>query len=522
MQRIENFNLNRIKDMSPNDAKAYIDNYFYILADGKHAFYNYDKKDYDIYDIATIRSTYFKRMSSELNNYYFTEKTDLRTITYDINKPELFDNYLNLCPRIKHTYKPYIEFDDNIKELVNRMLDHIKNVLCSSNESTFQFLLKWFSNMTRGNRNDSCIYLKGPMGAGKSTPMEFIREHVIGNDLCTQCGSGPLKTKFNGELSGKLMVMFEELESFNTNEWMAVSSVLRRQITSKTIMIEKKGLDSREETNINNYILLSNNDAIQDDDGRRYFILDICTKFIGEYDYFNKLYECFNDEVGHAFYCYLLEVDLTGYNAQRYPTTQSKLDAFAKRLDIISKFLKHEYVLKRKPIDRVLVGNFYEHYCGYCRTLAIKPKNKIDFNKSLKDLGIEYKKSNGNNYYTVSIDELNKLATKFKWVHELDEYENDEPSLDASVETTSDEVVEIDYEQLYKAQLAKVKELESKINELKQNRIVLKNIEIGELLDDVKQMKPIKTYTKIVKQPISNDDNEFCDDIMLFKKIKNN
>lgn len=522
MERIENFNLNRIKEMSPVDAKAYIDKYFFVLSDGKHAMYNYDTKKYDIFDISTIKSTYFKRMSSELNNYYFTEKTDLRKITYDINKPELYDNYLNLCPRIKHSYKPYSEeFSDETKELVHRMLKHIREVLCSSNESVYGFLIKWLSNMIRGNKNDSCVYLKGPQGAGKSTPIEFIRDHVIGKDLCTQCGSGPLKSKFNGELSGRLMVMLEELENFSASEWMSVSSVLKRQITSKTIMIENKGVDAREETNINNYILLSNNDAIQDDEGRRYFILDICTKFINEYDYFDKLYECFNDEVGHAFYCYLMEVDLTGYNAQRYPTTQSKLDAFAKRLDIVSKYLKHEFVLKRKAVNRILVGKFYEQFCAYCNKLSVKPKNKIDFNKALKDLGIEYKKSNGNNYYTVSIEELNALATKFKWIHELDEYE-EEPSLDEAVETT-EEAIEIDYEQLYKQQLAKLKDMEFKIQELKENRIVLKNIEIGELLEEVKTLKPIKSITKIVtKQPVIDHDDELGDDIILFRKLKSN
>jgi hypothetical protein len=150
--------------------------------------------------------------------------------------------------------------------------------------------------------------------------------------------------------------------------------------------------------------------------------------------------------------------------------------------------------------------------------LLVKPKNKIDFNKALKDLGIEYKKSNGNNYYTISIDELNALATKFKWIHELDEYE-EEVSLDEAVETTDEEIV-IDYEQLYKQQLDRVKEMETKIQELKQNRIVLKNVEIGELLDDVKHMKPIKKSIAKIVTPVIDHDDELSDDIMLFRKLK--
>jgi hypothetical protein len=188
-----------------------------------------------------------------------------------------------------------------------------------------------------------------------------------------------------------------------------------------------------------------------------------------------------------------MEVDLTNYNAQRYPTTQSKLDAFAKRLDIISKFLKHEFVLRRKPVTRVLVSNFYEHFCNYCSKLSIKPKNKIDFNKALKDLGIEYKKSNGNNYYTVSLDELNALATKFKWIHALDEYQDEEEdkTLDFGVEQ-KDEEIKIDYEQLYKQQLDKLKALEKEMTELKSNSIILaKPPNVEPLLNSIKKFKNI-------------------------------
>ena len=100
---------------------------------------------------------------------------------------------------------------------------------------------------------------------------------LICKNIDLETGSGPLKTKFNSELAGKILVQFEELENFSASEWMSISSVLKRIITSPSIMIEGKGKDAVEQKNINNYVLLSNNDAIQDDDGRRYFIL--CYQF---------------------------------------------------------------------------------------------------------------------------------------------------------------------------------------------------------------------------------------------------
>jgi len=456
-----NFCLNHIKDLSLNDARRYIDSYFIPLTTGDHAFYTDGK--YEIYKHAVIKSTYFDRMSSEIVKYYFKEKTDLRTIRYDIHQPVLFDTYINFCPKIKQSYKPYVEFDDVIKAKVNIMLNHISEVLCSDNKPAYEFVIKWFANMIKGNRNNSCLYLRGQVhGSGKSTPLEFMREHVMGLPLCYQGGSAPLKTKFNKELSGKLMVMFEELESFGASEWMSIRSVLKRQITSPTLMIESKGVDAREEKNLNNYVILSNNDAIQDDDGRRYFILDISTKYVKNEEYFERLYTCFNDEVGHAFYSYLYEIDTEKFNPQSYPKTQSKLDSYSKRLDNIYKYLKDEYILKKRNIDRISVSDFYQDYVLYCSGKGItKPKTKIDFNIALKNINIEYYKSNGTNYYKISLEQLTEISNKFNWVHDLDEFKQ---------ESSLDKDVFVDYEQLYKKQTDEINDLKEQIKKLTESQ----------------------------------------------------
>ena len=61
---------------------------------------------------------------------------------------------------------------------------------------------------------------------------------------------------------------------------MGISSKLKRWITSNVMTIEGKGVDAIQVENIITFWLLSNNDAIQDDDGRRYFILPISTELM--------------------------------------------------------------------------------------------------------------------------------------------------------------------------------------------------------------------------------------------------
>jgi phage/plasmid-associated DNA primase len=420
------FSLIAIKALNARDAKVYIDRHIIPLDDGNHAMLK--KGKYVILDSATLRSTYFNRISSELKNYYFKEKDDLKTIIYDINKPVLTEKELNLCPAKLHNYKPYSEFTEEIQGKVKIMLNHLYSVLSDSDEKVYNFLLKWLSNMVRGNKNNSSLYVKGPQGCGKSTPFEFFRFHVIGQELCVETGSGPLKSKFNSELSGKLMVLFEELENFSASEWISISSVLKRQITADTIMIERKGVDAVEQQSLNNYILLSNNDAIQDDDGRRYFILPINTKHTGDKVYFDKLYnQCFNKEVGHAFYCYLLEIDITNFDPQSYPMTSAKLDSMSKRLDGAYKFLRDEYILPKisKGLNQVTVKELYTQYEEYS-VHKFKPKGKIEFNKSLENVGIRHKNSNGAFRYHTSLKELLEISQRFHWIHELDEFDEEE------------------------------------------------------------------------------------------------
>ena len=138
--------------------------------------------------------------------------------------------------------------------------------------------------------------------------------------------------------------------------------------------------------------------------------------------YWDKVYSCFNDEVGHAFYCYLMEVDTTNYVPQDFPTTQSKLDSYAKRMDSHENFLKYNYVLNRSEIKTTL-GDLYEEYVSFCRGSGIsKAYSKVELGKKLREIGIEPYKSNDKLKIKVSAKDLAQIAKSFNWVHETDEY----------------------------------------------------------------------------------------------------
>jgi hypothetical protein len=414
-----NFQLLRLKNLSPNESKAYITKYFVPLSNGNHA--QLIDGVYQVKDDTEIKRAYFNRMSKELCNYYFKDFCDVKTVAYEINKPTFFDDKINLCPTMKYDYNPSYTPSKNTQEKLDFFMNYIFEVLCSKKQEGYDFVLKWLSNMLKGNKNNSCLYLKGPQGVGKSSLFEFLNKFVIGSQLCLETGSDPIRTKFNEILGGKLLVCIEELENFSKAEWESISSTLKRMITSTRINLQNKCTKSYESNNINNYMLCSNNDAIKDDEGRRYFILDISTHKACDEGYFNKLYgECYNDEVGEAFFHYIYSIDTEKFNPQVFPITQSKLDSLSKRLDSVYKFIKESFILTNEDIN-ISCSELYNQY-KYNFEAGMKKYGREDFHKKMAEVGLIKTLKGKTNVYIFTHQELMAIADKKHWIHELDEY----------------------------------------------------------------------------------------------------
>lgn len=445
---VENFALSKIKTLSPIDAKEYITRYFVPLSNGNHAMLV--DGVYVIKDDQEVKRSYFNRMQKELCNYYFKEFTEVKTVTYEVNKETFYDDKINLCPPMKYTYDESYVPTEEVTNKLNFILNYMKEILCSDKEDSYQFLLKWISNLVKGNKNNSCLYLKGLQGSGKSSLFVFLSKYVLGSNLCLETGSDPIRTKFNEILGGKLLVCIEELENFSKAEWESISSTLKRMITSTNITLQNKCTKAYESNNINNYILCSNNDAIKDDDGRRYFILDIATHKVGDRKFYDKLYqECFCDEVGKAFFHYIMKIDTNNFNPQAFPITQNKMDSLSKRLDSVYKFIKDEYILKQVAIEcsaKDLYDEFkFQSYSGKV--------SKEDFHRKMAEAGFLRTKKSGRIWYSISSEVLLQTAKSKLWLHELDEFVGAE--LEESGESASESEEEVVEEVMPKKKMVK-------------------------------------------------------------------
>jgi lipopolysaccharide export LptBFGC system permease protein LptF len=65
-------------------------------------------------------------------------------------------------------------------------------------------------------------------------------------------------------------------------------------------------------------------------------------------------------------------------------------------------------------------------YSQFCSVNNYKPLHKTEFHSKLSHVNISYKKTNGNTCYKYSVEALTEIATKFKWLHELDDVDNND------------------------------------------------------------------------------------------------
>jgi hypothetical protein len=500
------FNLKLAKEMPATQLNTYISEYFHPLSNGNHCMI-VDGEPV-IMKQEVIKKTYFDRMTKKANEYYFKENCEIKEIICKLNDPVVSGDNINICPQLKHKFVAYSTFSDEAKAGVELMLSFVNEVWANSKKEDYDYLLNWFANMIQGNKNESILYGKSIQGVGKSTFSTFIKKWVIGNPLCAITGSGPLLSDFNSVLSGKMFVIFEELENSSMADWNNIGNKLKSYSTDERIMITQKYLDPYEIDNMNNYIILTNQDAIKDSEGRRYYIADLNTKYKENHAYFGKLHDvCFNDTVGHAFYCYLKERDVSKFKSMKMPMTAGKYDAISDRLDNVYKFLKSKYIMLNIDLYNSVKAIHLE-YEKYCEKHGIKSKSINDFNTKMKEVDIKKYKSNTCYKYKMSHTALLNIAKRDHWISDLDEYNESAVQKSKSVANDDDLDFGVKVDQnLFQPSTVKaidansveeIRLLKEEIACLKQHTVPTVDERYQAIIREHNQIKNIKTIKKII------------------------
>ena len=446
----------------------YVQEYYYEIERGDYYYYDVLKDDF----VHKKQKDFIAEVCNKIFNgsfqRFFMKNKKIYNLVCKILKPKVyseFDNesketvyYLNTTKGFLHkNYKMYNEYSLDIKNKVNMVLEMIKEISCNNDQNVFEAYVKYLSQVCQGKRTEVIIYKKSGEGTGKTTESEFLMEHVLGPDLVLISSTEPLLKDFNMILLGKILVVFEDLPSFGTSQFEIINNKLKTLTTDKRTTFRGLFKEPIQEVNMNNYMIHTNQPALKEV-GRRIIELTINTSRIGDVNYFENIRkQCFNLQVGEAFFSYMMSIDNTNfYGQQDFPVTENALLSKVNQLHPVKKFLKYEYILKNKSIEKVKPKDFHDEYCLYCNKNMTKFLKKDYFIKALDEMNIKPTKIS-TYFFSVPINVLKELAEKEKWLHEYDEVEKDEDEEDEkfAIDNTSVEIKESKDDQIKKLQAEK-------------------------------------------------------------------
>lgn len=260
-------------------------------------------------------------------------------------------NHYNLFKGVKAEKYPPIEDKSTIDTLIEPIINHFK-VLA---QDEYMFILIYLAHILQfpNKKTKVNIVIAGKDGTGKSMPFDFFREMILGEDLSAQTdNTDDLFGQFSNILVEKLFLQVDEIcsEDFKHKK----SERLKNMITSKTIKLEKKGVDAITINNYSNSVMTTNNDftiPLSQTD-RRHFFAKAQDTYIQNSEYFTNLSNIFKKEnVARAFYEYLLNLKI----ADNYDE-----DEGLQQLRPSSSFYK-----ETKMMNLPLIYRFLSYLCSY-------------------------------------------------------------------------------------------------------------------------------------------------------------
>ena len=121
-------------------------------------------------------------------------------------------NYLNMFKGYKFQGSIEDEKNEFIEEGLKTIWNHIYEVMCSSDQDTFNYVKLWIAHFINGRKMTTCLYLKGTQGAGKSSISNFLMD-VLGVWNCHKTQNpNCLTSNFNGELDSKIIINFRRVK----------------------------------------------------------------------------------------------------------------------------------------------------------------------------------------------------------------------------------------------------------------------------------------------------------------------
>jgi hypothetical protein len=191
------------------------------------------------------------------------------------------------------------------------ILFHILNVIADGDEIVNKWVLSWLAQCIQYpyDKQGTAIVLQGEQGTGKSILGDYM-SRIFGKHYLSVAQPKHIQGAFNAHLQYCVLLCAEEAFWGGDKK---VAGIFKDLITSKTMPIEKKGIDVTNGDNHIHAIITTNNDwAVPADFGeRRFSVVHVSNAVKGNTEYFNALAAEMDGDGPASFLGYLLKYDFS-------------------------------------------------------------------------------------------------------------------------------------------------------------------------------------------------------------------
>ena len=454
---------------------------------------------------------------SFMQPHLFIKKSTIKG--YEVNK-----HFMNMAKPLNESLTTIpSNRTTNVEKCLKIVYDHIYEVLCSSSDVLFEYVLNFICASFFGRKLRKALLMQSNERTGKGQILNGLLNSILGERMY-KTNSVETIILYSKPFEGCCLLNFDELP--HSENFKGLQDSLKGLITEPTFSCRDMHSPAYTQLNTFNIIISSNNDCIglSQTNNARYVVLDISEHRIGDMQYFKKLTEALNnDDVKRAFYEDMKTrfSTLDEWNEDIIPETITRNSKLIDALPTLYKYIKEQFILKDIDLN-ARTDQFLEEY-------RIATKDRTSNNKLgryLTSLGIKpIKMSKNAGYkYKMSAKELYKIFDERKWIDNTIDFINPEDTGKKSMTedaATFDESFRTEYDEAKK----RIQELEQQVQIL-QEQITTKQMKICVKQNDTHESEYKVKYEdalaraeacenemkKMIYPPVSTDEvDEFLD-----------
>lgn len=346
-----------------------------------------------IMDIPVYNNLTFYPVGPEQNEYVEDERE--------------FNTWTGLQAKLQEPREPSSE--------LQLILDHIRDVWACGNLDHYDYILSWFKLIFTNPslKSKVAIVLKSSdKQIGKGIIINnFLIPLVFGEKYSMSIiGLKDITARFNETLMNKILINCDEL-STTDGGYHSSFDTLKTVITDTKIVIELKGGKKFSYPNYTNFIMCTNHDfTLNIEIGDcRYAMFECSPIHKGDFAYFKKLMDSFNQDVANEFFTYVHNYNNKTDDVRNIPMTQLKENMIIGSFTSPLRFLYEiQTGLYSVPTESGFINgsSFYRCYKDWCNESNEKIMSNTLFGKEVRKYVVK-KKTGGKIKYELGSININ-------------------------------------------------------------------------------------------------------------------